>query len=107
MVAKDRTGHFCAWRACSTACEVSLGKDLLVAASCETKRLPNQRFIDHWTNAKCLAESRSIATSATYPGAYTVRYLFVTCGFSLAETENLGRRFLLGRALEQEGSEPF
>jgi hypothetical protein len=49
MLAKDRTGHFCAWRACSTACEVSLGKDLLVAASCETKRLPNQRFIDHWT----------------------------------------------------------
>ena len=47
MVAKDRTGYFCAWRACSTACEVSLGRDLLVAA--ETKRLPNQRFIDQWT----------------------------------------------------------
>ena len=47
MVAKDRTGYFCAWRACSTACEVSLGRDLLVAA--ETNPLPNQRFIDQWT----------------------------------------------------------
>ena len=41
------------------------------------------------------------------PGAYTVRYLFVICGFSLVETGNLGRRLLLGRALEVEGSEPF
>src|SRR5713101_4740363 len=37
-------------------------------------------------------------------GAYGVRYLFVICGFSVAETENLGRPFLLGRALEAEGS---
>jgi hypothetical protein len=61
-----------------------------VAASCETKRLPNQRFIDHWTNAKCLAESRSIATSATYPGAYTVRYLFVILRLFFSRTENPG-----------------
>jgi hypothetical protein len=40
-------------------------------------------------------------------GAYTVRYLFVIYGFSIAETENLGTRFLLGRAPEGEGSEPF
>ena len=48
------------------------------------------------------------------PGAYTVRYHFVICGFSLAETElislacrSLVRRRLLGRAPEAEGSEPF
>jgi hypothetical protein len=35
-------------------------------------------------------------------GAYGFRYPFVIYGFSLAETENLGRPFLLGRALEIE-----
>jgi hypothetical protein len=40
-------------------------------------------------------------------GAYRVRYLFVICGFSIAETQNLGSRFLLGRAPEARGSEPF
>ena len=40
-------------------------------------------------------------------GAYTVRYLFVIYAFSLAETEKLGLAFLLGRALEARGSEPF
>ena len=41
------------------------------------------------------------------PGAYGVRYHFVIYGFSLAATGNVGRTFLLGRALEAEGSEPF
>jgi hypothetical protein len=40
-------------------------------------------------------------------GAYGVRYLFVIYGFSLAETENVEITFLLGRAREAEGSEPF
>jgi hypothetical protein len=40
-------------------------------------------------------------------GAYGVRYLFVTCGFLVAETENLLVAFLLGRALESEHLEPF
>jgi hypothetical protein len=40
-------------------------------------------------------------------GAYRVRYLFVICGFSLAEMENLEERFSLGRAVEGEGSKPF
>jgi hypothetical protein len=40
-------------------------------------------------------------------GAYTVRYHFVICGFPLAETENLGRPFLLGRAPEADHLEPF
>ena len=40
-------------------------------------------------------------------GAYGVRYHFVIYGFSLAETENLGGRFLLGRALEADHLVPF
>ena len=40
-------------------------------------------------------------------GAYMVRYLFVTCGFSIGETENLGSRFLLDRAPETDHLEPF
>src|SRR5215469_8456505 len=40
-------------------------------------------------------------------GAYTVRYPFVICGFSIAETENLGTRFLLGRTLERDHFELF
>jgi hypothetical protein len=40
-------------------------------------------------------------------GAYTVRYLFVIYGFSVAETENLRDAFLLGRALEFDHLEPF
>jgi len=43
-------------------------------------------------------------------GAYGVRYFRdcgIICGFSIAETENQRKRFLLGRALETEGSEPF
>ena len=41
------------------------------------------------------------------PGAYGVRCLFVIYGFPLAETANIRTSFLLGRALEPEGSEPF
>jgi len=41
------------------------------------------------------------------PGAYTVRYLFVTCAFSIAETGNVGETFLLGRAPEADHLEPF
>ena len=41
------------------------------------------------------------------PGAYGIRYLFVIYGFSVAETEKRQSRFLLGRALEGERSEPF
>jgi hypothetical protein len=44
---------------------------------------------------------------ALHLGAYTVRYLFVILGSSLAETENPGSRFLLGRAREAEHLEPF
>jgi hypothetical protein len=40
-------------------------------------------------------------------GAYGVRYHFVIYGFSVAETENLTRRFLLGRAPEPDHLEPF
>ena len=40
-------------------------------------------------------------------GAYGVRYLFVILGFSLTEAEDSESQFLLGRALEDEGSEPF
>jgi hypothetical protein len=40
-------------------------------------------------------------------GTYGLRYLFVTYGFSLAETENLERPFLLGRAPEKGHLEPF
>ncbi len=40
-------------------------------------------------------------------GAYTVRYHFVICGFSLAEMENVRERFLLGRAPEKGHLEPF
>jgi hypothetical protein len=40
-------------------------------------------------------------------GAYRVRYLFVICGFPTAETENPRKPFLLDRALQAEGSEPF
>jgi len=40
-------------------------------------------------------------------GAYGVRYLFVIYGFLVAGTENLRGQFLLGRALEATGSEPF
>jgi hypothetical protein len=46
-----------------------------------------------------LAESES--------GAYGVRYLFVICGFLVAETENFRRRFLLGRTLESDHFDPF
>ncbi len=42
-----------------------------------------------------------------FPGAYTVRYLFVICGFSSVETENLRRQFLPGRAPEARHLEPF
>jgi len=41
------------------------------------------------------------------PGAYGVRFLFVTYSYSTAETANLRSPFLLRRALEAEGSEPF
>jgi hypothetical protein len=41
------------------------------------------------------------------PRSLRVRYLFVICGFSLAETEKANVAFLLGRAPETEGSEPF
>ena len=41
------------------------------------------------------------------PGAYGVRYLFVICGFSITETGNLRRPFLLGRAPEGDHLEPF
>jgi len=40
-------------------------------------------------------------------GAYGVRYLFVTCGFLVAETENLRRQFLLRRAPEARGPNLF
>ncbi len=40
-------------------------------------------------------------------GPYGLRYLFVTYGFSLAETENLERPILLGRAPEKGHLEPF
>jgi len=43
-------------------------------------------------------------------GAYTVRYsraCGIIYGFSLSETENLEKRFLLGRALEGEGFRTF
>ena len=40
-------------------------------------------------------------------GVHGVRYHFVICGFSVAETENLLRPFLLGRALEFDHLEPF
>ena len=40
-------------------------------------------------------------------GAYGVRYLFVICGFSIAEAENLQGRFLLGRAPEADPLEHF
>src|SRR5260370_5881059 len=40
-------------------------------------------------------------------GPYGRRYLFVTYGFSLAETENLERPILLGRAPEKGHLEPF
>ena len=36
-----------------------------------------------------------------------VRYLFVIYGFSVAETENLGSQFLLGRAPKADHLEPF
>jgi hypothetical protein len=41
------------------------------------------------------------------PGAYGVRYPFVICGCLLARTEDPRRSFLLGRALEAGGFEPF
>jgi hypothetical protein len=40
-------------------------------------------------------------------GAYTVRFLFVILAFSIVEMANLTEPFLLGRALEPKGSEPF
>ncbi len=40
-------------------------------------------------------------------GVYGIRYHFVICGFSVAETENLGKLFLLGRALEFDHLERF
>ena len=40
-------------------------------------------------------------------GAYGVRYLFVICGFSIAETEKGRSAFLLGRAPEADHLEPF
>lgn len=49
----------------------------------------------------------SAITFRRFLGAYTVRYLFVTCGFSLAVAENLKNRFLLGRAPEADHLEPF
>jgi hypothetical protein len=56
------------------------------------------------------AMARRASMIPVTPGAYTVRYsrgCGIVSGFSLAETENLGPPFLLGRALEGEGSEPF
>ncbi|MCA1660150.1 MAG: hypothetical protein LC642_06405 [Verrucomicrobiaceae bacterium] len=44
---------------------------------------------------------------AKFPGAYGVRYLFVTCGYSFAETENHTGAFLLGRAVDSGRLEPF
>lgn len=43
----------------------------------------------------------------TKTGAYGVRYLSDIYGFSLADTENLQARFLLGRALESDHLAPF
>ena len=40
-------------------------------------------------------------------GAYGVRYLFVTCGFLVAETEKLRNRFLLDRVPEGDHLQPF
>ncbi len=43
-------------------------------------------------------------------GAYGVRYsraCGIICGFSLVEPERLVRAFLMGRAVEAGGSEPF
>jgi hypothetical protein len=50
---------------------------------------------------------RHISVIQKFSGAYTVRYLFVILGFSLAETENLKDRFLLGRALKPRGPNLF
>jgi hypothetical protein len=55
----------------------------------------------------CIASLLVIFILQKLLGAYTVRYLFVTCGFSSAETENLGMSFLLGRAPKREHLEPF
>jgi hypothetical protein len=41
------------------------------------------------------------------PGAYGVRYLFVIYRLFIAETENVGSRFFLGRAPEPDHLEPF
>ena len=38
-------------------------------------------------------------------GAYTVRYLFVICGFSTDEPKNLGTQFLLDRLPSRSFSE--
>jgi hypothetical protein len=54
-----------------------------------------------------LAQLRLIRLQHRRPGAYTVRYLFVIYGFLVTGTEDLGARFLLGRAVEAGGSEPF
>ena len=43
-------------------------------------------------------EFRARSVIQKFRGAYWVRYLFVIYAFSLAETENRGKPFLLGRA---------
>ncbi|MEY2527669.1 MAG: hypothetical protein QOE73_2440 [Verrucomicrobiota bacterium] len=43
---------------------------------------------------------RHISVIQKFLGAYRVRYLFVICGFSSAETEKVATVFLLGRAPE-------
>jgi hypothetical protein len=48
-------------------------------------------------NRKKLPQVRRILTSGLtdgHPGAYTVRYLFVICGYFIAETENFECDFL-------------
>ncbi len=50
---------------------------------------------------------RGINVIQRFFGAYRVRYLFVICGFSLADTETVEGRFHLGRAPEREHLEPF
>ncbi len=70
----------------------------MIAASVSNERLIF--LINRFTGER---RGKARKTSALFEtGAYTVRYLFVTCGFLAVETENLRSRFLLGRALEAE-----
>jgi hypothetical protein len=58
-------------------------------------------------NQKSAFRKNPILESARDLGAYTVRFLFVTCGFSIPETEGFGSRFLLGRAPDTDRLIPF